>query len=1118
MQKTGTFFMVVVFLLAALGTGGAQVTLGTISGTVKDSTGAVIPDVNLTIRNLETGITRSAISDSAGRYTASQLGLGNYEITATNAGFQSVVRSGVELTVGRQAVVDFALQVGAVSEQVTVTGEAPLLETTNSTVADLVTEQQMRELPLNGRSFTDLTAIQPGAISDLGIPAGVFQGGGRIILNGARPQQSSYLLDGTDIVSPYSNVAPVSVMNQTLGVDTIREFTVLQNNYGAQYGRAVGGVVNAVTRSGTNAIHGSVFEFLRNEMLDAKNFFDLPDDPIPPFKRNQFGGTVGGPIVKDSTFYFFSFEGLRQVLGTTDFGTVLSDESRAGQITGCPGTLRNCSRAERIIRETLPLGVNPDIVPVINIIPRGTGKYLNDGLQDYQGSRKQPGRENYYMFRVDQTLGQNDTLFGRGVFDMSSKELPDAQFLDASKNLHTATNDWGKYSYLTIEWTHIVSPTVLNSARIGFARNDNNQCMCIDGAETKRTDADDYPGLPRQLEIIPGVRWGGPWGIPGVAIPGGHNGPGSTTNGADLDDPLRFTDNTFSWFDSMRVTRGRHSLDMGIDVRRFQENVLATVWGHAATSWFAPTKNFLTSGVAPYCTGAAVDCRGLNNITSTGVGQRPDSYRGWRQTYTAWYVQDDFKMLDNLTLNLGLRWEKVTSPWEVNGKAATFNDVLRDRDWTQLGKNALFNIRDGLKDFAPRFGLAWSPDAKTSVRGGFGTFKEIPLEYLFQLAIYYPPQADRLSLRNVAASPLRWPNPMAGVNAAAGTRQVLIINPDFKQPAGYQWNFGLERQVGAKWVARATYIGNRGTNLVGVLNQVQPAVQVDPTGREFTPAGAPSINPALDSTRTYASAADSFYHALQTRLQKRFSQGLEFTVSYTWSKNLGNGPIGTKNAETGGDSGLGSGQNINNLWNYKSYDMSRLDQDVRHNMTFNYTYELPLGQGKTFGNSMSDMLNKVLGGWQVNGIVSVRTGLPISLTGPGYAVTNFCRTCVVRPLLKPGGNNNPVIGDVNHYFDETQFQTVAPGYFGNVGRNTLDGPGQKKVDFSIFKMVQIREGRNLQLRAEFFNLPNHPNYAGPSSSLVFETTGLPSSEAPGGRITKTIGTSRQIQLALKFEF
>jgi len=1078
----------------------AQVTTGTILGTVRDSTGAVIPGTTIRVTNTETGTVRTVTTDAAGHYAAPQLGVGRYEVTAVASGFQSVVRNGIDLTLGREAAVDFTLQVGSVSEQVTVTGEAPLVEATNATLSNLVSEKAMRELPLNGRSFTDLTAMSPGVVTELGVPSGVFQGGGRMVINGARPQQSLYLLDGTDIVSPYSNVAPVSVMNQTLGVDTVREFTVIQNNYGAQYGRAIGGVINAVTRGGTNDLHGSAFEFLRNDKLDAKNFFDVPANPIPPFKRNQFGGTVGGPVKKDHTFFFFSYEGLRQSLSTTDLGTVLSDEARLGQITGCPAGRRDCTRAERIISETV--AVNPNVVPIINISPRGNGRYLNDGIQEFFDSRKQPGRENYYMYRIDQKLGQNDTLFGRMVIDKSSKELPDSQFLPDGR--HTSTNDRGFYSYLTLEWTRVFSPTVLNSARFGFARNNNQQCMCIEGTNQ---NADDFPNLPRQLQVIPGMAWGGPWGVPGVLVPGGHNGPNpgltsSGGNGADLDDPLTFIDNTFSYFDSLRLTRGHHSFEFGGDVRRYQENEIPTVWGHGQTSWFDPLRNFLTAGT---CAG----CRGISTIVATGLTKPPDNNRGWRQTYGSWYVQDDLQLRSNLTLNLGLRWERVTGPMEVNGKAATLKDMLRDNKWTELGKKALFDPRNEMKGFTPRFGFAYSPDQKTSVRGGFGVFKEIPLEYQFQLAIYYPPYAERLQFRNVT----KWPDPLGGLDPSRATRAPQLIAPDFKYPYAYQWNFGLERQLGSRWVAKATYIGTRGLDLVAVIDQVQPALSKDAQGRLFTALNAPSVNPFLDSTRAYANVGNSYYNALQLQIQKRFGRGLEFNTSYTFSKNLGDVGLGTKGAEVPG--GAAGGFQIGNQWNYRQYDWGRLTQDTRHNFTFSYSYELPVGNGRAFGGNMGKLGDTLLGGWQINGITSARSGLAGTIGGAGYSPTSYCRTCALRPNLKPGGKNNPVVGEINHWFDETQFEVVPTGYFGNVGKNTMTLPKLVRVDFSIFKSFAVSEGKRLQFRAEFFNLPNHPNFAAPDGT-VFRTDG--SRNPTVGKIASTTGTSRQVQLALKFEF
>lgn len=1080
------------FLLAS-GLALAQITAGTVSGTVRDSTGAVLPGATVTLKNTDTGTTRKAISDAAGRYSAPQLSLGSYEITAEAPGFQTVVRSGISLTVGREALVDFTLEVGTVSQQITVTGEAPLVESTNATVADLVSEKTMREIPLNGRSFTDLTQLQPGVVTDLGVIQNVFSGGGRSVINGARPQQSLYLLDGTDIVSPYQNLAPVSVMNQTLGVDTVREFTVIQNNYGAQYGRAIGGVVNAVTRSGTNTVHGSAFEFLRNSAVDSKNFFDSPSSPIPPFKRNQFGATLGGPIRRDRSFFFFSYEGLRERLGITDVATVLSDETRAGQITGCPASLRDCSKDQRIITGTV--AINPNIVPIINLIPRANGsRYLQGGVQEYFGTRNQPGGENYAMFRLDHRLSDQDSLFGRMTIDNSHRFQPGFQFFpDGSR---PSLNDTGAYSYLTLGWTRVMSASLLNVARFGLVRNNNRECLCI--GETQKL-ADTFPNLPPQLQIVPGEPFGGPQTIPGVTFTNGAN----NFLGGDLNAPMRFVDNTFDYSDSVQITKGRHSFDIGGNIKRFQQNALISTWAHGQTNWLAPIDNFLTGGT---CSG----CGGIQQLIVTGVTQTPDNYRGWRQTYGAWYAQDDFRLAPKLTINVGLRWERVTGPVEVNGKTATLKNVLTDKEYTQLGSHSLFTLRDGWKGLAPRIGFAYGLDQKTSIRGGFGVFKEIPLEYLYQLGIYYPPYAERLALRNIRD----WPNPLRAVDPAGATRQPLLVNYDYKYPSAYQWNFGVERQLGNSWVVKASYIGTRGLDLVGVVNQVQPVLSTDAQGERFTPLNAPSINPFLDSTRTYANIGDSWYNALQLRLQKRFSYGLGLSGSYTWSKNLSDVGIGLKTADlpTGISSG---GYQIGNLWNYKVYDKGRADQDAPRNFIFDYSYELPLGKGRKFGSNMGKAAEILAGGWQINGIFSARSGLPVPLNGGGYNPASYCRTCIIRPNLKPGANNNPVIGEVRNWYDVTQFTTVRAGYFGNLGKNTLSGPDLVRVDFSVFKIFPIREGKTLQFRAEFFNLPNHPNFGRPDPQ-VFLTTGTVNPTA--GRIQNTTGSSRQIQFALKFEF
>ena len=1095
--------LLLVSVMFFAGTALAQVTTGTILGTVSDSTGAVIPGATVTVRNVETGITRTLSTDATGRFRAPQLGLGNYEITAGAAGFQSLVRSGITLTVGREAVVNFTLQVGSVAERITVTGEAPLIETTNATVADSVSERELRSLPLNARSFTDLTAIQPGVVADIGLYPTVFSGGTRIVMNGARPTQSLYLLDGTDILSPATNVAPASVLGQALGVDTIREFTVLQNNYGAQYGRAIGGIVNSITRSGTNEFHGSAFEFLRNSKLDAKNYFDLAEEPIPPFQRNQFGGTLGGPIVRDNSFFFFSYEGVRENLGITDNATVMSDEARVGLVTNCPAGVTVCTREQALAsgRNQLVPSIHPDIVPYINAIPRGTGRYRNDGLQEFRGHRVQRGRENYWMGRIDQKLSDNDNLFGRMVADWSSRELPEGQLLPDGR--HTSMDDDGFYGFLTVEWSRILSSTTLNVARIGYARNNNQQVQTIAGTDTP---AEEYPWpTPSPFEVVPGLPYGGLGAPNGVTVPGGANGPGAQGNiNDDQNSPVKFVDNTYSVSDSLRYSKGRHSLDLGVDIRRFQMNADAGVWNRGSGSWHPPMANFLTGG---QCSG----CRGINSITTTSIKGPPDHYRGWRQTYAAWHVQDDFQLLSNLTLNLGVRWERVTAPTEVNGKVANIIDILRDGSWTQLKDQPLFKIRDGLKGFSPRFGFAYSPDSKTAIRGGFGVFTEIQLLYLYQLAYGYPPYADRGIFQNIT----KFPRPLEGVGLS-DRNQPLVVSYDNKNPYAYQWNFGIERQLGEVWVAKVGYIGTRGLNIVGVLDQVQPRVQKDAAGEVFTPLRAPSQNPWLHSSRTYAPVSDSYYHALQLRLQRRFSQGLEFNTNYTWSKNTGTAGFGLKGAETRiGGGGSTASYHMVDLWNLKGLGKGPLDQHVPHNFTFSSTYDLPIGQGRSLGTNMGGAANAILGGWQVNLLFSARSGLPVSIAGPGYSNSNYCRTCTLRPNLKPGGDNNPVIGDVDLWFDASNFQTVRPGYYGNVGRNTLSTARLVKTDFSIFKLFPWGEGKDIQFRAEFFNLFNKVNLSRPNGS-VFNTNGSVNSNI--GRITSIVGTARQIQFALKMTF
>ena len=1133
MLRNRLFWMQLVCLLSGAGISIAQITTGTILGTVRDSTGGVVAAATVTIRNAQTGISRTVTTDSAGRYTVPQLGLGQYEVTTEASGFQTSVRSGIELTVGRQAVVDFSLQVGAVAEKVTVTGEAPLVDTTSATVSSLVDEKTMRELPLSGRNFTDLTAIQPGALFVTTVSPTVRTGGGRkISVNGARPAQTLYMLDGVETMNIAANMAPSSVLGRQLGTEAVREFNVLINNYGAQYGRAIGGVVNAVTRSGANDWHGSAYEFFRNDALDANEFFVPTNAPKVPLKQNQFGGTFGGPLRKDNTFFFLAYEGERQRQGVSDFVAVLDADAREGLITRHLDANGNRlptglwrSDPSVIVQDFRPL--NPWTAAAIReTAVLGNGERLGDGRQRYTGSRTRMAREDYSMARLDQKLSARDSLFGRITTDTSDYFL-----VDLGNDPNFAHLGEGHYVFAAIQHTRILSPSTLNVFSVGFTR-------------TKMAESQKTPeNLNPILDCIPGQR------LCINTTPGGVGIDGNAVHGADLNLPFRLLDNVFIYQDQFLYNRGRHAITAGAEVKRFRMNEFQDIWFHGQLrwtggygNWFAGRPDFITGPVPqqenPYLA--------------------PDVYRGYRQTFTGLYVQDDFKLLPNLTLNVGLRWEKMTDPSEVNNKAGSVPDVLRDSGFT-LGK--VFEINHDWKGLAPRFGFAWTPfgGGHTVVRGGWGVFTEWPLTYLYTLSSYISPFADRIQIRQP-----RMPSPFAGFRPGdpqfASVRDPIINAFDWHPAYSYQWNFGIEQQLGQSFVARVSYVGTRTVHLSGNVNPIAPAVKKDQNGRFYTPANGNVANPNFGSFRYIHNGGDAWYNALQLGLERRFRAGLGFRVSYTWAKNIDTTAIGQQTADS---SGAISNTNVYDLQADKG--LSALDS--RRNLIANFNYELPVGSGKAFGGNLPRWLHHVVGGWQLNGVVTVRDGLPLNVamgfrcSGNGVSSNN-----TDRPDLRPGASSNPRIKgkrdfrQEDPYFDATAF--VAPptcfaagatddasrrGYFGNAGRNTLIGPGLVGTDFSVFKTFRVGEAKSLQFRAEVFNLLNRPNFrleadqaaalTGPRTfqtdssgrAVIDPATGypVPGGRFPNGQYNTRAGlinslaagtTMRQIQLALKFEF
>lgn len=639
-----------------------QTTTGTISGTVKDASAAVISGVTVTVKNVDTGMTRAVSSDDQGRYHAPNLPPGNYELQAQTAGFRGEKRTGITLSVGQEAVIDFTLSVGAVAEQVTVTGEAPLVETTNATLTGLVDDKTIRDLPLNGRSFDELVLLQVGAILDRRLAdASILGGGTKISISGNRAQTNSFWLDGTD-VNDFRNTMPGSAAGVLLGVDTVREFRVLTNSYTADYGRSLGGTIIAVTRSGTNELHGSAFEFLRNSILDARNFFDVGSAP-PPFKRNQFGGTLGGPIRKDKTFFFGSYEGFRQRLGETLVANVPSASAHQGivPVRGSP----------------VSVGVAPGVQPWLDIYPLPNGRDFGDGTAELFHSASLNINEDYFVVRADHNFSSSQTFFSRFTFDNADKNTPQPMPFQADVYHSRA-------QYLMAELDSVLSPTMLNSFRTAYNR-------------TFLTDATAYQAFPSGLTFVPGV----PFANGGLLQVNGLDNVGNQRN------PQWNAYNLFQWSDDVTLTRGSHTLKTGLIVERIRLNLNAAN-GDAGTYR-------ITTGVMGLLQGNA------NQFIAMLPGAT--RYRALRQSLLGFYMQDEYRIRPRLTFTLGLREEFMTSPTEVNGHLANLIDVMAS--WPKVG-NPLFDTHKLNLAPRFGFAWDSLGNGKMVLRGGFGMFYDQP--------------------------------------------------------------------------------------------------------------------------------------------------------------------------------------------------------------------------------------------------------------------------------------------------------------------------------------------------------------------------------------------------------
>lgn len=1062
-----------------------------IVGTVSDSSGGAIPGASVEIKNEETGAAITVLTNEAGQYASPPLRPARYTVSAEVRGFQRTVQT-IRLDVNQRARMNFVLSVGSVAETVSVTTEAPRLETQSAALGNVRTTKAINDLPLNGRNFVQLFHIATGVIPVGGGPTlgpsasnqvGVMGGS----VNGARPSNNDFRFDGIQ-----SQDTDQNVLILIPSADAIQEFKVQTSAMDASFGRNGGGTVNLVIKSGTNEVHGTLFEFFRNSALDAKNFFDSPTGKTPPFKLNQFGGSIGGPIRRDRTFFFGDYQGTRLRQAQTYLSTVPTEAFRRGDFSALPlrlfdpaTTRPDPSNPSRLIRTPFQS----------NIIPADRFNATGKGLVDLYPLPNRPGIVNNFLFnpvrrattdqfdvRIDHRFGDFDNFFGRYSFSQLRAFTPSfmpAPSLGAGPSFPGNNNTRGQQ--LALSYVHTFSPSTLYEGRFGFSR-----LRLTNEGELKGTNLADRVGIPG-INNEPRTSGLGSIGVSGFR---GLGEAGFT--------PLLKVTNNFQYTNYLSYLRGRHSFKFGYELTRRQFNQQSPA---APEGTFSFNGQFTQNPASPSGTGSGLADMLLGLVNSARIDIEPVfGHRRWEH---AWFIHDDLRMTPRLTLNVGLRYEITTPLTEVadrmGGLVPELCNVFQVNT-PQLPGHTV--TKTDYTNFAPRFGLAYSIGSKTVIRAGYGIFYSFPGIASGRLPSKTPPVAGNVAINNnTFATDL---STVTRISEGFPLSRPTVFDPtgrDFKfsprnDPDSYvqQWNLNIQRDVGFDTVLTVGYVGSHGSHLYVFPNINQPVPGPGPIAprRPF---------PNLANADGVHKAADSIYHALQVTAEKRFAKGLSFLSAYTYSHATDNA-----SQDTGGGP-----QDPRNL----RADRGNADFDIRHRMVISWGYELPFGQGRKYLNGLSGVGQAILGGWQLNGIETF-------MTGPYFTPSSTQNTLGAgaggqRPDRTGDGNLPTSQRTVRRWFDPSAFRTPPPFTFGNAGRNILEGPGTKLFDFSVFKDFQVnqREGNRLQFRAEFFNLFNTPQFNIPNASIGSPGVGQISG---AGEPTFFQRTSRQIQFALKYYF
>jgi hypothetical protein len=1089
----------------------AQVASAELSGNVLDATGAAVPNATVTATNVDTTIARTTVSGKSGDYVITALPPGNYTLTAEAPGFRKLEQTGVSLEINQQARVDLALEVGQTAQTVQVTGHPPLLEAESSSVGTVINQQSVNELPLNGRNFVQLATLSPG-VNGVGESAsGTIMGGTRpddrrpgseIFSNGNREGDNNFLFDGVD-----NNERLTLSITLRPAVEAVREFKIQTNLYSADIGRNSGAVVDVITKSGTNQLHGSLFEFLRNSDVDARTYFNKVGTNFPTFRLNQFGGSLGGPVVipkvyhgKDKTFFFIDYEGYRSSsqifelgniptlrMRTGDFGELLPNTLIYDPLTTVP----NPAVPGSFLRTPFPNNIipasrfDPIAYKMINAYPTPTSTAR---INNYAAARIQVQDWDQGDVRIDDQITAKDSIFARWSIQNTSTISPStyaqstipgiSQPVSLSDEASFAGVSFQPTQHVATSYVRVISPSIVNDFRVGF----NRYVL-------------DY--VP--IDFVPGAGLGNELGVPNSNVtPREQNLPIFSPAtylgvGQSRSLPLYRRENTFQELDNLTWTKGLHTFKMGVDFRRRQLTIYQTNEGNGRFNFSAA----FTDSRDPAGKGGDAAASFILGYPTLDAHDYNYQFPGIRMNEAGLYFADDWRATKNLTLNYGLRWDYFSPPDEVFNRWSNF-DVATGA-YLVAGRNGVNQNAGVLKywpNFGPRFGFAYQMLPHTVFRGGVGLFynasgseagnmrlaRNLPFGLTYQISPGDVTVGPTVSEGFPPLQPIIIPPTPLGVGYG--------VAPNFRPSYAEQFNGVVEQEI-VPWemVLKFAGVGNLARHLQDEWNANQPI-----PGSTSTVSRRPlyGIDPAQSDVDYYISDGFAEYFAFQFTADKRLNHGVSAQLGYAYSHAIDDVPL----EFSGGDAGP------NPQDPRFPHEVSNSIIDQRQRLTLSYLWALPFGKGMSLLNN-GRVTDFVLGGWQTNGILFSQSGLwfsPVLETSTTNTGTSS-RPNIIGPVVYPHTLLN--------WFSPSAYATPAPYTYGDAGRNTLLGPGRTNFDTSLFKTFPVHEQMFFQFRVEAFNVFNHPQFGYPN-----QTVGNPQV----GQITSIVGNARNLQASLRFQF